>query len=591
MALYPEELINEICERNDIVDVIGQYVKLHRKGSSMFGLCPFHNEKTGSFSVSPSKQMYYCFGCGAGGSVLTFIQKYENYSFREAIEYLADRAGVELPKVEQSPEEKRNADLKSRILEINKNAATYYYYQLRQPVGERGYKYLKNRQLSDDTIKQFGLGYAVTGRDNLYSYLKSKGFKDEELKEAGLFNYNESKGFGDKFWNRVIFPIMDVNHHVIGFGGRVMGEGEPKYLNSPETRVFDKSRNLFGLHIAKSSRKRYFILCEGYMDVISLHQAGFNCAVASLGTAFTQGQAYLIKKYVDEVYISYDSDEAGVKAVLRAIPILKAVGLQSKVINMKPYKDPDEFIKNLGAEEYQRRIDEAQNGFLFTIEAMEREYDLKDPAGKTQFLQEAAKKLVGFEDEIERNNYIEAVATKYNVTIDSLKSKVVSLALGGVKPEEERVRPKNGFNRKKKDGMLESQKLLLTWFIEEEGLYDQLKKYITPDDFTTDLAKRVATMLFAQFEEGKVNPGMIINQSLDEDEQAEIAGIFNAKIELPPSKEDKIKAIRETLYRVKKNSLETRESDESTDVVQLMELIKEKNELEKYKSIAINLAN
>ena len=325
MALYPEELIQEICDRNDIVDVVGQYVKLTRKGSSLFGLCPFHNEKTGSFSVSPSKQMYYCFGCGAGGNVLTFIREYEHYSFKEAVEYLAERAGIDLPAVEQSEEEKRKADLRSRLLEINKEAATFYYYQLRNSSDKRAYEYLKGRQLSDETINGFALGYAGVSRNNLYTYLKGKGFKDEELNQAGLFRFDERQGFSDKFWNRVMFPIMDVNRRVIGFGGRVMGEGEPKYLNSPETPVFDKGRNLFGLYIAKTSRRKYLILCEGYMDVISLHQAGFTNAVASLGTAFTSGQAYLIKKYTDEVYLSYDSDDAGVKAVLRALPILKSV--------------------------------------------------------------------------------------------------------------------------------------------------------------------------------------------------------------------------------------------------------------------------
>lgn len=590
MAFYPEELVAEVCERNDIVDVIGQYVKLQRKGSSMFGLCPFHNEKTGSFSVSPAKQMYYCFGCGAGGNVISFVKEYENFTYREAIEYLADRAGIELPKVEQSEEEKRASDLRTRLYEINKEAAKFYYYQLKHAKDDRAYKYLKNRELTDETINQFGLGYAVTGRNTLYSYLKGKGFKDSELKEAGLFHYDEGRGFGDKFWNRVIFPIIDVNKKVIGFGGRVMGDGEPKYLNSPETKIFDKGRNLFGLYIAKSSRKDYLILCEGYMDVISLHQAGFNMAVASLGTAFTQGQAYLIKKYVSKVYLSYDSDDAGVKAVLRALPILRSVGISAKVIDMKPYKDPDEFIKNLGALEYEKRIENATNGFIFSIKMLMRDYDMKDPAGKTKFAEEVAKRLLTFEEEIERNNYIDAVAEEFGLSVEALKKLVVTMAMKGVKADYEKPKPIQLGTKRKKDGLLESQKLLLTWIIEEEGLYPQLKPYISPKDFTDELYREAATILFSMFDVGKVNPAIIINQFENEDDQREIAGLFNARLEMVESRDDKIKAIQETLYKVKKNSLEQPSDSVSTDSVQdLMQMIEEKKNLEKYKNLPIHL--
>ena len=306
---YPEELVEEVRTRNDIVDVISGYVKLQRKGSSYFGLCPFHNEKSPSFSVSPGKQMYYCFGCGAGGNVLTFIMEYENYSFPEALKLLADRAGVKLPEQEYSKEERRQQDLRTAILEVNKTAAKYYYYQLRTEAGKPGMDYLKNRQLSEETMQRFGLGYAGKYSDGLYRYLKQKGVSDELLRQSGLMNVDEKRGMYDKFWNRVIFPIMDVNNRVIGFGGRVMGDGKPKYLNSPETKVFDKSRNLYGLNVARTSRKKYIIVCEGYMDVISMHQAGFTNSVASLGTALTSQHASLLKRYTQEVILSYDSDE------------------------------------------------------------------------------------------------------------------------------------------------------------------------------------------------------------------------------------------------------------------------------------------
>ena len=333
---YPDEIIEEVRNQNDIVDVISEYVKLQKKGANYFGLCPFHNEKSPSFSVSPGKQMYYCFGCGEGGNVISFVMKYENYSFIEAVQMLASRAGIELPQVTRSKEEKENADKRSQILTINTLAAKFYYYMLKSEKGALAYHYLRGRELSDNTITGFGLGYSDKYSDSLYKYMKSKGYKDDILKETGLFTFEE-KGVHDKFWNRVMFPIMDVNNKVIAFGGRVMGDGKPKYLNSPETKIFDKSRNLYGLNIARTSRKGYLLICEGYMDVISLHQAGFNNAVAALGTSFTSGHASLIKRYAKEVVLTFDSDGAGIKAALRAIPILREAGLSIKVLSMKPY--------------------------------------------------------------------------------------------------------------------------------------------------------------------------------------------------------------------------------------------------------------
>ena len=375
MPFYSDELIEEVRSRNDIVDVVGGYVRLQKKGNTYFGLCPFHNEKTGSFSVSPHKQMYYCFGCGAGGNVFTFLMQYENFTFGEAMQTLADKAGVDLPKQEMSAAQKKEADKRARLLEINKEAAKYFYTLLRNPRGQKAYTYFKNRELSDETMQKFGLGYSDQYSDDLYRYLRSKGYEDEILKESGLITYDEVRGGHDKFWNRAMFPIMDVHNHVIGFGGRVMGDGEPKYLNSPETKIFDKSRNLYGLNIARSTKKDQILLCEGYMDVIALHQAGFDNAVASLGTAFTSGHANLLKRYTKEVYLTFDSDGAGVKAALRAIPILKEVGIITKIINMRPYKDPDEFIKALGADEYQKRIDMAENSFRFELRIMEADYE------------------------------------------------------------------------------------------------------------------------------------------------------------------------------------------------------------------------
>ena len=324
--------------------------------------------------------------------MITFLMEYENYTFREALESLAERAGVELPKGEESAEARRQADLRSRILEANKEAGRYFYYQLKGPGGKRAYEYLTGRGLTEETIRRFGIGYSNMYSDDLYRYLKKKGFPDEILKESGLVKIGE-RGAHDRFWNRAMFPIMDANGKIIGFGGRVMGEGEPKYLNSPETRVFDKSRNLYGLNYARTARKPYMLLCEGYMDVISMHQAGFTNAVASLGTAFTPGHANLLRRYTEQAVLTYDSDGAGVKAALRAIPILKEAGISAKVLNLKPYKDPDEFIKALGREAFEERIGQAKNSFLFETDVLYGQYDMGDPEQKTAFHNALAGKL------------------------------------------------------------------------------------------------------------------------------------------------------------------------------------------------------
>lgn len=592
MPYYSDELIEEVRSRNDIVDVIGGYVRLQKKGSSYFGLCPFHNEKTGSFSVTPGKQMFYCFGCGAGGNVFTFLMKYENYTFGEAMQTLADRVGIELPKQELSEAQKREADERSRLLEINKEAAKYFYALLRNPRGARAYEYFKNRQLSDETMQKFGLGYSDQYSDDLYRYLRKKGYDDEILKKSGLVTIDEVRGGHDKFWNRAMFPIMDVHNRVIGFGGRVMGEGEPKYLNSPETRIFDKSRNLYGLNIARTSRRNQMLLCEGYMDVISLHQAGFDNAVASLGTALTSGHANLLKRYTKEVYLTYDSDGAGVKAALRAIPILKEVGITTKVINMRPYKDPDEFIKALGADEYQKRIDEAENSFLFEIRILNEQYDMNDPASKTAFFNETAQKLLGFSEELERNNYIQAVAEKYFVTIEELKKLVNNLAIkGGIVKAPTPLKSGINENKKKEDGMKQSQKLLLTWLIEDTRLFKTIEGLITPEDFTEELYHRVAEKLFEQYKtEGAVNPAQIVSMEAGEEEQREIASLFNATIHEVETQNEMEKALKETIIRIKQNSINYRSDHlDPNDMAGLMKVIEDKRALEKLEKLHISI--
>ncbi len=587
---YPDELIEEIRIKNDIVNVISGYVRLQKKGSNYFGLCPFHNEKSPSFSVSPGKQMYYCFGCGAGGNVITFLMEYENATFQEAVKILADRAGINLPEMEYNEEARKKESRRSRLLEINKEAARYYYYMLRNPRGRTGFQYLAGRQLSDETMKKFGLGYADGAASDLTAYLRSKGYGDDLLQESGLITFDEKRGVHDKFWNRVMFPIQDGNHRVIGFGGRVMGDGKPKYLNSPETMIFDKSRNLYGLNFARTSRKGNIILCEGYMDVIAMHQAGFTQAAASLGTAFTTGQASLLKRYTEEVLLAYDSDGAGTNAAMRAIGILRESGIRGKVIDMRPYKDPDEFMKNLGPEAFQERIDQAQNSFFFELSVLERDYQMDDPESKTAFHREIAKKLCSFEEEVERENYIESTAQKYHIGFENLRKLVSGYAAqtGLVRPV---MRPKSTLSKKNtpEENAKKSQRLLLTWITEEPKLYQKIKPYIAASDFTDTLYQDVADRLFADLEQGVYQPAAIISAYEEEQEQRTVAEIFNTKLEEITTPQEREKAFHDILYAVKKNSFEYYSSRMGADMNAINQVISGKKALEELSKTHISL--
>ncbi len=574
MPFYSDDIVEEVRSRTDIVDVISQYVKLHKRGSNYVGLCPFHNEKTGSFTVSAGKQMYYCFGCGAGGNVITFLMNYENATFPEVLQELAGRAGVELPVQETSREARQQADKRSRLLEVQKEAAKYYYALLRSPRGRQAYDYFSKRELSDETMRKFGLGYSDKYSDDLYRYLKSKGYEDGLLRESGLVTFDERHGGHDKFWNRAMFPIMDMRGKVIGFGGRVMGEGEPKYLNSPETPIFDKSRNLYALHLARMTKKPQMLLCEGYMDVIALHQAGFDNAVASLGTAFTTGHASLLKRYTKEVYLTFDSDGAGIKAALRAIPILKEVGLTAKVIHMEPYKDPDEFIKGLGAEEFQKRIDTAENSFFFELRILEQNYDMRDPESKTAFHNEVARRLLGFSEELERENYITAVAEHYHISYEQLRKLVNTLGARGYgqTPEPQQRELRSGMNHKNKpeNAGLQAQKLLLTWLSDRPELYESVKKEIRPEDFSEPLYCQVAQLLYEQYEHGAPNPAQIISHFSDDEEQRRVAGLFHARLPELTSPQEQEKALQDVIGRIRRESLEMKK--EQVDVTSLEDM-------------------
>ncbi|WP_173472966.1 DNA primase [Eubacterium ruminantium] len=579
---YSEELVEEIREKNDIVDVIGSFVGLKRAGNSYMCCCPFHNEKTPSFHVSRTKQIYHCFGCGVGGNVITFLMQYENYTFAEALKYLADRAGIPLPENEMSPEQKKVENRRELLREVSKSAAAYYHYILTKT--ENGIKgrdyFMEKRGFTEETIANFGLGYADKYSDGLYKYLKSRGYSDNLMRDSGLVNFTEKYGAQDIFWNRVMVPITDIGGKVIAFGGRVLGDAKPKYLNTKETDIFNKRRNLFAMNIAKRSRRRGIILCEGYMDVISMHQAGFDNAVASLGTAFTEEQALIIKRYTSEVYLAYDSDGAGRQATLKAIEILRNADMTQRVIDMSPYKDPDEFIKALGAEEYEQRIKDAKPGLLFETELLAKEYKQNDPEERTEFIGRVARLLKPIEDPVRMNSYIEIISNKYQIEKEYLRGAVDTTVLVDSRDSSPVNDP--GVRDISPDGAaVESQKLLLTWMVNEPELFKKLENVISVEDFTDDNINAVAKLLYEQYEkQGKVSPAAIIDRFESLESQQVVAAIMNTELPRMLDGNEKNKAFTEIVKRVKSNSIESALKN-NKDPQKLMDLIQRKKSLDR----------
>ncbi len=582
---YSDDIIEEVRSRNDIVDVIGGYVSLKHKGNSYTACCPFHHEKTPSFHVSRDKQMYHCFGCGVGGNVYTFIMEYENFSFPEAVQMLAERGGIELPEQEMSDAQRSRENYKMLLKEMNKTAAAYFHYLLTKTEhGKKALDYLHGRGLTDETILRFGMGYSDIYENDLYRYLKEKGYTDAQMKDSGLVEIREDKGAMDKFWNRVMVPILDINGKVIAFGGRVLGDGLPKYVNTRETAVFDKGHNLFAMNIARRSKRRGIIICEGYMDVIAMHQAGFDNAVASLGTALTLGQASLIKRYTDEVYLAYDSDGAGTKATLKNIGIMREVGLSTRVINMKPYKDPDEFIQALGREAYEDRIKAAVTGAMFEISTIAESYNLKDPEEKSRFSKEAAKRLSSIEEVVARHSYVDAVAEQYGLDRDGFKAMVTkygTLGLEGQKQYETSEPQPRPVNRKSEDAG-KPQRLLLTWLVNDPGLFSRLEDFLSEEDFIDSDYRAVAGILFQQYRDtGAVNPAAIVDMFDDVEKQRLVAQILQTELPFDMSIEEKERAINDVVRKTKLTSIDYGLTQCGNDMKKFQKLIMMKAKISK----------
>ena len=418
---FPEKFIDELVERNDIVDVVSGYVRLSkRSGANQFGLCPFHSEKTPSFAVNPEKQIYHCFGCGKGGSVINFIMEIENLGYRDAVAFLARRAGMTMPQEQDDAESRKRA----RMLALNKDAARFFYEQLSSPGGKRAAEYMARRRISPATAKNFGLGFAPDTWDSLEKAMRLKGYSDFELADAGLVRRGKSGGFYDTFRDRLMFPVIDVRGNVIGFSGRILGDGEPKYMNSPETLVFNKSRNLFALNLAKKSKSGYIILSEGNIDVVSLHQAGFDSAVASLGTSLTPEQARLLSRYTSQVIIAYDNDGAGMKASQRAITILEKLDVKVKVLQLSGAKDPDEFIKAKGPEAFRKLLEGSETQVDYRLRGVTEKYDLSQDEQKVEFLKEASDLVARLPGPVERQVYAMRVASLAGVPNDVVSAEV-----------------------------------------------------------------------------------------------------------------------------------------------------------------------
>ena len=605
---YPDDKVEEVLRSNNIVDVVGSYVHLQKKGANYFGLCPFHNEKTPSFSVSETKQIFYCFGCGAGGNAVTFLMKYENYSFQETLQSLVDRAGIKLPEVNYSEEAKRREEKRQKLRAVNKETAVYYYKLLRSQKGRKGLRYLVDRNLDAPTMRDFGLGYADGSDSDLVKHLRSLGYPDDLILESGVAVFDEKRGLHDKFWNRVMFPIMDVRGQVIGFGGRVMGDAKPKYLNSPETEIFDKSRNLYGLHIAKSSRESYKIPCEGYMDVISMHQAGFHEAVASLGTSFTEGQAALLKRYSKTVLLAYDNDNAGVRAALRSIGILKKAGIEGRVIDLSPCKDPDEFIKQNGSEAFRARIENAENSFFFELRMMGKEYSMDDPAQRTKFHHAIAEKLCGIEDEIERENYLKEAARRYYVDEGSLRRLTASYGRAGAAQKVwesggettgSRVEPSRSTapaafrdQRAERD-----EKLLITWLSDEPEIFDQISPYLRPEHFQEGLYRQAAEGCWKILSSGEGgNPASVIGMFQTGEEQEEAASLFSKRLKGLTGAREKEKALRDIVISIRKSAAEREKkliesSGQEPSPEMLLKMLETKKDLQALQKIRFTLSD
>lgn len=584
---YPEEVIQQVREQSDILSIISEYTHLTKKGNSYLGLCPFHNEKTPSFSVNEEKQMYYCFGCGAGGNTITFLMQKENMTFVEAIKYLADKAHINIEEASNTKEERAKINLRNELLEIHTDAARFFYKQLMKPEHQSILEYLLKRGLNMQTIKHFGIGYAPSDYTILYNHLKQKGYSDESLLQSGLVNISKKSSIlYDRFSDRIMFPIFNLQKRVIAFGGRVLGNEMPKYLNSPESILFNKSLNLYGLNFAKSVSHESYILVEGYMDVIAMHQAGFTQTVASLGTAFTASHAKLLKRYTKEVIIMYDSDNAGVNATLRAIPILRKEGVQVRILQLEGAKDPDEFMKQNGTEKMAELIQKSKSDTWFKIHQLEKEYDIGDTEQKIKFLQEVSKVISELESSIEQNIYLSEIAMRYDTTISALEAEVKKCYNRSLSKRVEISKPVAFV--KPLHTQTDAPVVLLSAIYHYPYIYEGIRDYVFPELFTSSLLQELAISITEYLEKGiPIDMGYFSAKYTEVAEQNIISNILLNKDTRYEDKQLMEKMVNESIKRLNNAFIEHKLKN-ITDVSQVQILLSKKKELDKLYIALIN---
>mgnify|MGYP005811381849 CR=1 FL=1 len=590
MARYSEEIINDVRQSNDIVDVISQYVHLKRSGRNFFGLCPFHNEKSPSFSVSPDKQIFHCFGCGVGGNVITFVSKIEGLNFVETVQMLAERANIQLPTLENSGDMQKEI-LKDKVYKVNEFTAEFYHQNLYKPQAKIAQEYVKKRQLSNETLKSFRIGFS--GKfDELYQELKKQGFEEKEILESGLVNKNDRGQYIDRYRNRLMFPICDVRGRVIAFGGRVLDDSKPKYINSPENIVYSKGRHLFGLNVAKKGDTKKILIVEGYMDVISLHQRGITNVVAPLGTALTEQQGWLLRKNAEQIILSFDSDEAGLQAKLRALEILQNMGCDLRVLQMEGAKDPDEYILKYGNVRFQALVDKALSVIEFKVKILQKDLNLENTNDKIKFLNEIAKLISKVDNTIEREVYIEKIAKEYDISKEAIYAEVNKLTYKNSKSEKILEKSKPIITHKKVEKKEVSQavkrrentiiSILLTGDL---SIFEIIKQNIKPEDFQDEINANIARKLYEELEKGNSNINSIIDR-LEQEEQNQITMIMADDYEI----DDLEKAIDDLIQTYQKEKLNNRKFE----ILELLEKttdINQKKELEKELSnIIIRLA-
>ena len=580
---YSDEILDEVKSSNDIVDVISQYISLKRSGRNYFGLCPFHNEKSPSFSVSPDKQIFHCFGCGVGGNVISFISKIEGIGFKEAIEVLAERANIKLPTIDNSVDSKKE-ELKAKVYKVNSFTAEYYHKKLYEPSSKIAQEYVKKRQLNNETLQSFKIGFS--GKfDELYRALKNEGFNDEEILESGLVNKNENGTYIDRYRNRLMIPILDERNRVIAFGGRVLDDSKPKYINSPENIVYSKGRHLFGLNVAKKGDTKRLLIVEGYMDAISLHQRGITSVVASLGTALTTSQGWLLRKNCEQVILGFDSDGAGQTAILRAMEVMQNMGCDMRVLQMTGAKDPDEYVLKYGAVRFQKLLDDAISLIEFKIKVLQKDLNLENASDKIKFLNEIAKLISKIENTMEREIYIEKIAKGYNISKEAIYAEVNKLQYSNRRSSNILEKERPVVSRVKKEENISEEitkreNTVLWILINSVDTYKTIKENIKIEDFKNEENKEILKQIYNALENGNDNISSVLDHIENDQIQSHLTEIMAEDYGITDNK----KAIEDILKKYELEKLETKRD-------RLIEELSQEQNVEKKRSLGQELNN